>query len=204
MTEIHSNRPDEFCAPSHGGEITRLLDAWRRGEGEADERLLDRLYPELKRLAAASVQRMGGAGSFEATELVHESFFKLQEQRRVLWQNRGHFFAIAARVLRRTLVDHHRHRTRLKRDGGLQEVPLEDVDAASDGSEIEALALDQAMRRLATVDPTAARTVRLLAVAGLSYDEAAVVMGVGRATVSRSWRFARAFLRAQLASHRTP
>ena len=185
------------------GEITQLLDAWRRGELEADDRLIGRLYPDLKRLAAASTLKINGASSWQATELLHEAFLHLREQRQVHWQNRSHFFSIAARILRRTLVDAWRHRCRQKRGGGQGEVPLEDAHAAIDGSEIDRLALEQALRRLADIDPVAARTVDLLAIEGFSYDEAATLMGIGRATVSRGWRFGRAFLRLQMAGEST-
>ena len=181
------------------GDITQLLDAWRRGERQADELLIDRLYPDLKRLASAASSKAGGGGSLQTTELLHEAFLNLREQRQVHWQNRGHFFSIAARVLRRTLVDNYRHGVRQKRGGGREEIPLEGVRVEIDGAGIDRLVLDQALRRLAAIDPVAARTVELLAVAGLSYDEAAEAMGVGRATVSRGWRFARAFLRLQIA-----
>lgn len=180
------------------GEITRLLDAWRQGEREADDRLFARLYPDLKRLAAATVLKLKGAGSWQAAELLHEAFLSLREQRRVHWQNREHFFSIAARVLRRTLVDTWRHQVRQKRGGGQDEIPIDGICVAIGGAEIDRLVLKQALRRLADVDPVAARTVELLAVEGFSYDEAARALGVGRATVSRSWRFARAFLRLQI------
>ena len=186
---------------SDRGDITQLLDAWRRGERKADERLIDRLYPDLKRLAAASALKVGGGGSLQTTELLHEAFLNLREQRQVHWQNRGHFFSIAARVLRRTLVDNYRNGFRQKRGGGLEKIPLEGAHAESDGAGIDRLVLDQALRRLAAADPVAARTVELLAIEGLSYDEAAKAMGVGRATVSRGWRFARAFLRLQIAGN---
>ena len=184
--------------PPDRGDITQLLDAWRRGEREADDLLIDRLYPDLKRLAAASAFR-AGSGSWQATELLHEAFLNLREQRQVPWQNRQHFFSIAARVLHRTVVDSWRHRCRQKRGGGRDELPLENVHVPIDGAEIERLALEQALRRLADIDPLAARTVELVAVEGCSYEEAAQVLEVGRATVSRSWRFGRAFLRLQIA-----
>jgi RNA polymerase sigma factor (TIGR02999 family) len=183
------------------GEITQLLDAWRRGEGKADELLLDRLYPDLKRLAAASALKVGGGNAWQATELLHEAFLSLRAQREVHWQNREHFFSIAARVLRRTLVDSHRHGSRQKRGGGLGELSLEDVRVDIDGVEMDRLVLNQALRRLAAVDPGAARIVELLAIEGFSYEDAAQVMGVGRATVSRGWRFARAFLRLQISGN---
>jgi RNA polymerase sigma factor (TIGR02999 family) len=175
-----------------------LLDAWRRGEQGADDRLFTRLYPNLKRLAAALASKFSEAGSWHATELLHEAFFNLQEQRRVHWQNRGHFFSVAARVLRRTLVDNYRHRARQKRGGGLELISLEGVRVMMEGAELDRLMLDQALSRLASVDPLASRTVELLAIDGLSYEEAARVLGVGRATVSRSWRSARSFLQLQL------
>ena len=180
------------------GEITKLLTAWRRGERGADDRLFTRLYPELKRLAAVLAAKFNQAGTWQATELLHEAFFNLREQREVHWQNRGHFFSIAARVLHRTLVDTWRRRSRQKRGGGQDEISLEDVHVVIDEAEIDRLALDQALRRLADIDPVAARTVELLAVEGFSYDEAARELGVGRATVSRGWRTGRAFLRLQM------
>jgi RNA polymerase sigma factor (TIGR02999 family) len=180
------------------GEITQLLDAWRRGEREADDRLFARLYPDLKRLAAATALKLKGAGSWQATELLHEAFLSLREQRQVHWQNREHFFSIAARVLRRTLVDTWRYECRQKRGGGQDEIPIDGIHVAIGGTEIDRLVLEQALWRLADVDPIAARTVELLAIEGFSYDEAARALGVGRATVSRSWRSARAFLRLQI------
>ena len=182
----------------HREEITQLLDAWRRDECGAEERLIARLYPQLKRLAAATILKVGGGRCLQATELLHEAFLKLREQRQVRWQNRGHFFSVAARVLHRTLVDNYRHNARQKRGGGLEEIPLEGIRVTIGGAEIDRLVLDQALRRLASVDPLACRTVELLAIDGLSYDEAAKVLGVGRATVSRGWRFARAFLQLQI------
>jgi RNA polymerase sigma factor (TIGR02999 family) len=134
---------------------------------------------------------------------LHEAFLKLREQRQVHWQNRGHFFSVAARVLRRTLVDKYRHGARQKRGGGLEEIPLDGVRVTIDGAELDRLMLDQALRRLASVDPMACRIVELLAIEGFSYDEAAKVLGVGRATVSRGWRFGRAFLRLQMAGGST-
>jgi RNA polymerase sigma factor (TIGR02999 family) len=180
------------------GEITQLLDAWRRGEREADDRLFARLYPDLKRLAAATALKLKGAGSWQATELLHEAFLSLREQRQVHWQNREHFFSIAARVLRRTLVDTWRYEGRQKRGGGQDEIPIDGIHVAIGGTEMDRLVLEQALWRLADVDPIAARTVELLAIEGFSYDEAARALGVGRATVSRSWRSARAFLRLQI------
>jgi RNA polymerase sigma factor (TIGR02999 family) len=185
------------------GDITQLLDAWRQGEREADDRLFARLYPDLKRLAAATVLKIRGAGSLQATELLHEAFLSLRGQRQVHWQNRDHFFSIAARVLRRTLVDTWRHQGRQKRGGGQEEIPIDGIHVAIGGAEIDRLVLEQALRRLADVDPVAARTVELLAIQGFSYDEAARRLGVGRATVSRGWRFARTFLRLQIEGNST-
>lgn len=185
------------------GEITKLLDAWRDGERGADDRLFARLYPNLQRIAAALASKFGEASSWQAADLLHEAFFNLREQRQVHWQNRGHFFSIATRVLRRTLVDIWRRRSRQKRGSGQDEVPLDETHIVIDETEVDRLALEQALLRLAHVDPVAARIVELLAIEGFSYEEAAGVLGVGRATVSRGWRFGRTFLRLQMASSST-
>lgn len=164
----------------------------------AGDRLLERLYPELHHVAAARLRRLAPGLTLETTEIVHEAFLRLEAQREVSWQNRGHFFAVAARVIVRTILDQARRRGRDKRGQGETPLPLEAVTVTVAGTTWRGLALAEALERLASIDAMAGRVVELVAIAGLSYDEAAQMLGVGRATVGRSWRFARAFLRIEL------
>ncbi|MEM8934620.1 MAG: ECF-type sigma factor [Acidobacteriota bacterium] len=181
-------------------EITDLLHTWRASDQEADrEALIERLYPELRRLAQSRLRDRSDV-SLQATELVHELYVRLFAQRHLDFANRSHFFAICGRLLRRALLDHARHRSRRKRGGDAVEVPLSDdeVTLIADGRTLDVLMLDTAIGRLEAVDPVAARVVELRFFAGMSHDETAEVLGIGRATVGRSWRFARAFLRRQM------
>ncbi|MEM6454708.1 MAG: sigma-70 family RNA polymerase sigma factor [Acidobacteriota bacterium] len=183
-------------------DVTQLLHAWRDGDEAARDRLIELLYPQLRRLAGHLRNQRDARDGLQTTELVHEAYLKLIDQTRAGWQDRAHFFAIAARVLRRLIVDHLRHHQRQKRGGDAVHHPLDDVTLpALDGPDaIDVLSLDQALHRLAQIDATAARVVELRYFGGLSHDETADLLNIGRATVGRAWRFARAWLRAQLAA----
>src|SRR5262245_33953736 len=132
-------------------DVTRLLLAWSDGKEAAAAPLMDAVYEELRQLAQAYLMKERREHSLPATALVHEAYLKLVDQRRVRWQNRAHFFAVAAQVMRRLLVDHARAHRALKRGAGLK-VPLDDVDAGINQAEIDVMALDAALNRLAEID----------------------------------------------------
>jgi RNA polymerase sigma factor (TIGR02999 family) len=178
-------------------DVTRLLIAWSRGEEAAAAPLIDALYGELRQLARGHLLRERRDHSLAATALVHEAFVKLVDQGRVRWQNRVHFFAVAAHVLRRLLVDHARALAAAKPGAGLT-VSLGGIDPATPGKDPDVIALDDALERLARLDPRQARLVELRFFGGLTVDEAAVVLDVPAITVKRDWAMARTWLYREL------
>jgi RNA polymerase sigma factor (TIGR02999 family) len=181
----------------HSADLTNLLVAWSAGDEAARSRLIDAVYNELRGLARGYLRRERADHSLAPTALVHEAYLKLIDQRQVRWQNRAHFFAIAAHVMRRILVDHARTRGAAKRDGG-QRVPLQDVQAVMDPPDVDVLDLDAALEKLSSLDPRQSELVELRFFGGLTVDEAAAVMGVAPATVDRDWALARAWLFREL------
>jgi RNA polymerase sigma factor (TIGR02999 family) len=183
------------------GEITRLLRAWREGDRSAETPLIEQVYPVLREIAQRRL-RGGGSLTLSATELAHEAYFRLVDQRDSEFQNRAHFFAIAAHVIRRLVVDLIRERMALKRGGDVFHVTLEAVsDVAGDFHDgLVVLDVDQLLQRLERIDARAARITELRFFAGLSVEEVAEAEGLSPATVKRSWQFARAWLRDQLES----
>jgi RNA polymerase sigma factor (TIGR02999 family) len=183
--------------PAAAPDITGLLIAWSHGDEPARARLIEAVYGELRRLARGYLQRERPDHSLPPTALVHEAYLKLVDQDRVRWQNRAQFFAIAAHVMRRILVDHARARHALKRGAGAR-VPLEDVDLGTDPLDVDILALDAALCRLAETYPRQSELVELRFFAGLTVPEIAGVMGVAPITVKRDWALARAWLYREL------
>lgn len=178
--------------------VTRLLRAWTEGEEEAGDRLLAVVYEELRGMAARSLRKERVGHTLQPTALVHEAYLRLIDQRAVRWECRGHFFALAAQMIRRILVDHARKKAYAKRGGGWQEVSFDDPDlvarlGAVDKPE-ELVALDDALRELAEVDPIKAKIVELRYFGGLQFNEIAPVLELSTATVNRRWRAARAWL----------
>lgn len=181
------------------GTVTALLRAWSQGEASALEELMPIVYAELRRRAAGYLRRERRDHTLEPTALVHEAFLRLLDQRQVDWQSRTHFVAVAASTMRRVLVDHARHRQRAKRGGGtLCRVTLEPELAAAPASDVDIVALDQALEQLQQLDAQQARLVELRFFGGLSGEEAAQVIGVSESTAKRDWRSARAFLLQRL------
>lgn len=191
--------------------VTELLRAWSAGDAYALEVLVPLVYDELRRQARHALGREGAGHTLQATALVHEAWLRLCRQHGARWESRTQFFAISAQVMRRVLVDHARTRHALKRGGGAVQVSLGDADRAgaalgaraADGSSIDAvdvLALDEALARLAILDPEKARLVDLRYFAGLSIPEAAAALGISPATVTREWAIARMWLRRELES----
>jgi RNA polymerase sigma factor (TIGR02999 family) len=180
-------------------DVTALLVAWSNGEDGAGTPLMDAVYDELRRLARGYLRRERRDHSMAATALVHEAYLKLVDQRRVRWQNRAHFFAIAAHVMRRLLVDHARARAASKRGPGLT-VSLEGLDAAADPRGPDLLTLDAALEKLTAIDPRQGRLVELRFFGGLTVEEVAAVLGIAAITVKRDWALARTWLYRELQS----
>ncbi len=181
--------------------ITDLLKRWRSGDRSVEQALMDLAYPTLLELARAQARRNAGVLTLQATELANEAYERLTEQQSVSWQNRDHFYAIAATVIRRVVVDYLRMRNRDKRGGGLPFVPLNELterDAPAIDESVDWIGVDQALDAFAEVDPVCARVVELKFFSGLTTEQIAEVMGSSVATVGRQWRFARAWLGQRL------
>lgn len=181
--------------------VTDLLTAWKGGDRSVESALATSIYPVLRDVARSQVRRNAGVLTLAATEVAHEAFERLQRQQLVDWRNRDHFFAIAATVTRRVVIDYLRQRSAEKRGGELVFVELDDADRdgiALDDQMIDWLALDQALGRLGEVDPDSLRVVELRLFSGLAVEEIAEVMGSSTATVGRQWRFARVWLSERL------
>jgi RNA polymerase sigma factor (TIGR02999 family) len=178
--------------------ITQLLIDWGKGDQAALETLMPLVYSELRRLASHYLRRERAEHTLQPTALVIEAYLKLVDQRNARWQNRAHFFGIAAQLMRRILVDHARQRQAVKR-GGVEQQRLSITSAqAIVKPEIDLLALNEALEELAEMDPQQSRIVELKFFGGLSIEETAEVVGISHATVERDWKMARAWLRRQL------
>ncbi len=183
------------------GEITGMLIELTEGNHEVVDRILPFIYDELRRLAGSYLRRERPDHTLQPTALVHEAYMKLIDQKRVRWQNRAHFFGIAAQVMRRLLMDHARKHLANKRGGDAEIHPLEEeILVVSHGKSAELLALDDALERLAKMDPQKARVVELRYFGGLSIEETAEVLGVSVPTINRHWRMAKAWLYSELSS----
>jgi len=182
-------------------DVTSLLVAWSNGEKAAGTLLMDAVYAELRQIARAHLRRERRGDSLPPTALVHEAYLKLVDQRRVQWQNRVHFFAVAARVMRRLLVDHARSRGAQKRGASIT-VPLADIDPAVNPPAPDILALDEALERLTALDPRQATLVELRFFGGLTVEEAAEAMDIAPITVKRDWALARTWLYRELRGDR--
>lgn len=179
--------------------ITRLLIAWRRGDGHALDPLISCVYRRLKGLAAACLRGEQRKQSFQTTELVHETFVRLIEIKHVDWRDRSHFFAVCARVMRRVLVDHARYRGRAKRGVDKTFLPFDEQrDMCLPIRLPELVVLDDALSDLARREPLMAKVVELRFFGGLNRDQIAEVLGVSSTTVTRKWRLARAWLTHEL------
>lgn len=181
-------------------DITQLLDRWRLAGGPMDAQLAHTVYPVLREIAWQQLRRSPDA-TLRATELAHEAYERLERQRAAGWQNRDHFYAIAATVVRRVLMDHLRARAADKRGAGQALLTLDDIvdvlPAPGDDA-VDWLAVDAALTRLDAEDPDLARVVELRVFGGLTVEAIAQVMASSTATVGRQWRFAKAWLAEQL------
>lgn len=176
-------------------DVTQLLVNWSQGDQAALNDLMPLVYQELRRLAASYLRRERSDHTLQSTALVHEAFLRLIDQNRIQWQNRAHFFGVAAQMIRRILVDHARTQNRIKRGAGAAKLSLDEAIALpNSGSEIDLVSLDDALGRLSALDPQQGRIVELRFFAGLSIEETAEVVGVSPATVKREWTMAKAWL----------
>ena len=179
-------------------DASALLGEWSRGNRDALNQLLPLVYMELRRIAARQLRRERTEHTLQPTALVHEVYLRLVDQRQVDWRGRAHFFGVAARVMRRILVDHARRRAAGKRGDGLEHLPIDAVCEPAAPVAVPILALDQALQRLESLDPALSTIVELRAFGGLTIEEAAHVLGVSPSTAKREWRTAKAWLAHEL------
>jgi RNA polymerase sigma factor (TIGR02999 family) len=178
--------------------ITHLLKEWSAGDPQALDRLTPLVYEELRHQAARYLRRERRNHTLQTTALIHEAYLRLIDAKDVHWQSRAHFFAIAANLMRRILVDHARRRDADKRGGSHVRVQLDEALAVADEADVDLLAIDEALDRLAVIDPQQARVVELRFFSGLSVEETAAALGVSPKTVKRDWSVARAWLRREI------
>jgi RNA polymerase sigma factor (TIGR02999 family) len=179
-------------------DVTRLLLDLTKGDSNAVNQLMPMVYDELRRIAGAHLRRERPGHTLQSTALVHEAYIRLIDQHNVEWRNRAHFFAIASRMIRRILVDHARGVHAAKRGAGAPKLSLDEALGVPDGRDLDLVALDDAMETLAKIDPDQVRLIELRYFAGLTIEEAAEVMKISPATVSREWNTARAWLLREL------
>jgi len=187
---------------AQSSETTVLLRAWENGDRAALEQLTPRVYAELRRIAGYCMQNEGPGRTLQATALVHEAYVRLIDVNNVNWDHRLHFFAVSAQIMRRILVDGARARAAAKRGGGMPRVNLDEIADVSPGRGDDLIALDEALERLAELDPRKARIIELRFFGGLSVEETAAVLKVSPDTVMRDWRLARSWLLLELSGQK--
>ncbi len=185
-------------------DLTQMLIQLSEGKAQVVDDILPLIYDELRRLAGNYLRRERSDHTLQPTALVHEAYLKLIDQTQVKWQNRAHFFGIAANIMRRILVDYARQHRADKRGGAAEKLPLkEEILIVSEGKSAELLALDEALENLAKIDSQKSKIVELRYFGGLSVEETAEVLGVSEITVKRHWRMAKAWLYGQLSQENT-
>jgi RNA polymerase sigma factor (TIGR02999 family) len=178
-------------------EVTQLLIDWSKGDKAALDKLTPFVYDELHRLARHYMRRERAGHTLQTSALINEAYLRLADQN-IPWQNRAHFFGIAARLMRQILVDHARAHKYAKRSGNAQKVSLDEAANLAQGRASELVALDEALESLARIDPQQARIVELRFFGGLTIEETAEVLGISHATVERDWTVSRAWLRREM------
>lgn len=180
--------------------ITQLLIRWRNGDQTALDELAPQVYDELRRLAKHYLRVERPEHTLQASDLVHEAYLRLVDEQGIDWQNRAHFFGIAAVRMRHILVEHARNRQAAKRGGGEYLLSLSKADRQPEDRDVNLLALDDALQRLEALDPQKARIVELRYFGGLTIEETAEAIGISPATVKRDWSMARAWLRSEISN----
>lgn len=196
--EISCLSCDRILRTDSPHDVTELLRSWGTGDQQALDALMPLVYKELRRLARHYLRGESAEQTLQSTALVHEAFLRLVDWRNVEWQNRAHFFGVAAQMMRRVLVDRARERQAAKRGSGAIKLTIDHAVEISADDAIDLQALDQALTRLQRLDPQQSRIVELRFFAGLSIEETAAALGVSTPTVKRSWSAARAWLRREL------
>lgn len=189
MTELPEATPDP--------DVTALLMQWSRGDAAALNQLMPLVYEELRQISRRYLASERPDHTLQPTALVHDAYLRIVDQRRVQWRDRWHFFGVAAQMMRRILVDHERGRRAAKRAAG-ERVALDEAAVAADGRDVNLLALDAALDRLAAIDPEKSRLVEMRFFAGLTVEEIAAAQNVATRTVQRQWRLARLWLFREL------
>ena len=184
-------------------DVTRLLVNWSNGDRQALEALLPLVYDELRLLAGRYLRRERAGHTLQSTALVHEAYLRLIDQRNVQWQNRAHFFAVAAQMIRRILVDHARKTQTEKRGGQAPRLSLDEAMAVAQDRDVDLVALDDALNGLAEIDEQQARIVELRFFGGLSIEETAEVLKISPATVKRDWVMAKSWLYREMTGNRS-
>lgn len=179
-------------------QVTSLLLRWRGGDKAALDALMPLVYDELRRLARHYLQRERADHTLQSTALVHEAYARLIGQNSPDWQNRAHFFGVAAQLMRQILVDYARSHRAAKRGGSVCKLPLDDADSHASKADIDVIALDDALQSLAKLDPQQSRVVELRFFAGLSIEDTSEVLGLSPSTVKRDWNTARVWLYREL------
>jgi len=179
-------------------QITQMLLRWSDGDKSAFDQLLPLVYDELRRLAKGYLRRHSVQNTLQPTALVHEAYLRLINQEQVSWQNRAQFFGLAAKIMRGLLVDHARRTQAEKRGGSNFSVSLSEADRIGQQSDLDLLALDEALDKLATLEPRHSQIIEMRFFAGLTIEETALALGVSHATVERDWNLARAWLFREL------
>jgi RNA polymerase sigma factor (TIGR02999 family) len=197
MAEGSSQRMGPKVSPA-SGSVTELLRAWTGGDVTALDRVVPLVYEELRRQAQRYLRRETPGHTLQTTALVHEAYLRLVDQRTARWESRAQFFGIAAQLMRRILVDHARSHHAAKRGGSAIQVPLDEETAAAQEGDVDLIALDDALNRLAQLDERQAKVVELRYFTGLGIDETAEALGISPATVKREWTMARAWLKREL------
>jgi RNA polymerase sigma factor (TIGR02999 family) len=186
-------------AAQNSPHITQMLKQWSEGNQQVLDQILPLVYEELRRQASRYLRRERKGHTLQTTALINEAYLKLIDQKNVNWQNRSHFFAIAAQAMRRILVDYARERHREKRGGAAENLPIEEAAfVISSEKSVDLVALDEALTRLARFDERQARVVELRYFSGLSIDETAEVLSISNVTVRRDWNLAKAWLHREI------
>jgi RNA polymerase sigma factor (TIGR02999 family) len=184
-------------------DVTQILSQIEQGDPSASDQLLPLVYEELRKLAAARLANEKPGQTLQATALVHDAYIRLVDVEKVQhWDSRRHFFSAAAEVMRRILVEKARRKRRLKRGGDRNRVPLEELEIDAESPQLDLIALDDALRKLAVEFPEKAEIVQLRFFAGLSHEEVADILGVSAITIKRHWRYARVWLLQQMEGSR--
>jgi len=178
--------------------VTELLVDWSKGDQQALSKLVPLVYDELHKLASRYLRRERPDHTLQTTALVHEAYLKLVDQRNAHWENRVQFFAVAAQLMRRILVDYARRHRASKRGGDLYRLSIDEAVMASEEKDAELLALDEALNHLETIDPQQSRVVELRVFAGLTLEEIAKALNISPRTVRREWSMAKAWLRKEI------